>query len=132
MRSLLEKDRKLGRNELMGKLGTHSLSFTLDTGADVTVVPKEFVDDSVLTGDQVIVQSASGHSIPMKTAAIELDIGGHKVNRTAAICSGSELGGVGLLSFDICDPDHLSLFTNLAKQVMTRVGGEGREGEPGT
>ena len=70
MGSFLEKDRKLGRNELIGKLGTHSLPITLDTGADVTVVPKEFVDDFLLIGDQVTVQSPSGHSIPMKTAAI--------------------------------------------------------------
>ena len=36
----------------MGKLGTHSLPFILDTGVDVTVVRKEFVDDSLLIGEQ--------------------------------------------------------------------------------
>ena len=55
----------------------------------------------------------------MKTAAIELNISGHNVKRTAAISTGSELGGVGMLSFAISDADHLSpFFTN---QVVLRI-----------
>ena len=75
----------------------------------MTVMPRESVDGALLTRVRVTVRSISGHFTLMETTNITIDIGVHSVKRTAATCPNSELGVIALLSFDICNAEHLKL-----------------------
>ena len=85
-------------NELMGLIGEHVLPVTCDSGADITIVPEECVQESEYTGDTCEVASFNRKISSGRTCNIVVTVGGRKFQRRAVAQPGKDLGWTMCLS----------------------------------
>ena len=114
--------RVLRRNEMLATVGGISMPVTLDTGAEVSVLPAEA--DCVLryTGEQVtlmgVLDNLTSRTAPLAEA--ELTIGGEVVKTVAAMVPGEFIKWEGALAFDTDDSSSLDSLIRLNKVRVAR------------
>ncbi len=77
------------------------LPFLLDTGAQLSVVPKELVPSAARTGKKVCLKGYKGRVDEAELASISLCVGKRVWKGEAALVNGSDLDGKGVLAVDI-------------------------------
>ena len=114
--------RVLRRNEMLATVCGISMPVTLDTGAEVSVLPAEA--DCVLryTGEQVtlteVLDNLTSRTAPLAEA--ELTIGGEVVKTVAAMVPGEFIKWEGALAFDTDDSSSLDSLIRLSKVRVAR------------
>ena len=85
-------------NELMGSIGAHVLPVTCDSGADITIVPEECVQEQDFTGDVCEVASFNRAISSGRTCNVVVTVGGRRFQRRAVAQPGKDLGWTTCLS----------------------------------
>ena len=124
----LGPSRKLRRNELLATVGGISMPVTLDTGAEVSVLPIEADCVKKYTGETVtlggVFDNVTSRQAPLAEA--ELCIGGEIVTTVAAMVEGQYINWEGALAFNTDDNSELELFGRLNNLRMSKYQGDRR------
>ena len=91
----------LKENEVMGKVQGHLLPITVDTGAEITVVPEECVGESELTGESFTVNTFNNTKVVGKKCNVQVQVGDRVFPRTAVTQPGEAISWTALLSFKL-------------------------------
>jgi len=116
------------QNVMPGHIGDSHYPFVLDSGAHISVVPEEAVEDDLVEGDTVMIRDANGGIKWRKTALILLTVGGKQIMQRVALAPGKVLGSKVLLAFDLSNDSEFELVEAFRKKnlkvvntVLTRV-----------
>ena len=90
-------------NEVFGSVGPHRMPITLDTGAEITVVPEEAVDPSQFTGDTCELRSFNNMKSQGRKCIVQVSAGKRTFRREAVTQPGNSLGWSVCLSLDLSD-----------------------------
>ena len=85
----------LGHNEVFGSVGPHMMPITLDTGAAVSVVPEECVEQSQMTGRTNQIKTINEVELTGKKCNIRIAMGDTTFDRTAVTQPGHSIGWIG-------------------------------------
>ena len=98
-----EKMVSLRRNEVFGNMGEYQVPITLDTGADITVVPAKCVLPHQLTGEVCELKSFNNNTSQGQVCNVQVAIDGTVMDRRAVTQPGESLGWFVCLSMDLTD-----------------------------
>ena len=90
----------LGHNEVFGSVGPHRMPITLDTGAAVSVVLEECVEQSQMTGRTRQIKTINEVELTGKECNIRIAVGDTIFDRTAVTQPGHSIGWIGCLSLN--------------------------------
>ena len=102
----------LKSNEVFGAVGPHRMPITIDTGAEVTVVPAEAVDDDQLTGEEKTLRSFNNGESKGKVCMVNITVDDHVFVKQAVTQPGESLGWSVCLSLDLTDQDERHFMTS--------------------
>ena len=108
----------LKSNEVFGSVGPHRMPITIDTGAEVTVVPAEAVDDEQLTGEEKTLRSFNNGESIGKVCMVNITVNEHVFVKQAVTQPGESLGWSVCLSLDLTDKDERNFLT---EQIARRA-----------
>ena len=93
----------LYKNDLMAKIGEFSFPMTMDSGAQVTLVPREFVDPKDLTGETIKARWGRGKAGEMEAekALVRLKLGNEQIERFVGAVPGDLIEWTGMYEFDL-------------------------------
>ena len=97
------KIESLKPNEVFGAVGPHRMPVTLDTGAEVTVVPEEAVELSQFTGGTCELRSFNNTKSEGRKCIVQVSVGKQTFTREAVTQPGKSLGWSVCLSLDLSD-----------------------------
>ena len=80
--------RHLRNNDIVASCGGHQFPITLDTGESLTILPKEVVDVSNLTGISINSRCANGTSLVPEEAMVEFTVCDKKLFRRVGVVPG--------------------------------------------
>ena len=110
----------LGNNEVMAEMSGILLPVTLDSGAQVTIVPEEAVKESEFTGETTRFSGIMHGEYSGKLANIVLQIGGETFARTAVAVPGKDISWTAAMSFNMKDMEEFKRLhhqLNLSSQL---------------
>ena len=113
-----EQTEILGRNEIFGAVGPHRMPVTCDTGAEVTVVPEEAVEQEQLTGETCELHSFNAGKSIGKRCKVQISVDGTTFTKEAVTQPGKDLGWSVCLSLNLTDPEGRDF---LMKQITRRA-----------
>ena len=90
-------------NEVFGSVGPHRMPITMDTGAEITVVPEEAVHPDQFTGDTCELWSFNNTKSSGRKCRVEVSAGNKTFTREAVTQPGVSLGWSVCLSMDLSD-----------------------------
>ena len=99
-----------------------NIIFTLDPGADISIVPIEVVPSIFKTGRVKKIRGYDNSVRTVETAEIEIDIGGFKLKREAGLLSFADLEGTAILSFDNFDRKNHDIYNDLMELKRSQAG----------
>ena len=108
----------LGRNEVFGAVGPHRMPITCDTGAEVTVVPEEAVEQEQLTGETCELRSFNDGKSIGKSCVVQISVDGVILTKQAVTQPGKSLGWSVCLSLDLNDQEERQF---LMQQITRRA-----------
>ena len=117
-----EYSSRMQRNALEGFLYGSNIIFTLDPGADISIVPIEVVPSIFKTGRVKKIRGYDNSVRAVETAEIEIDIVGYKLKREAGLLSFADLEGTAILSFDHFDRKNHDIYTDLMELRRSQDG----------
>ena len=115
-----EYSSRMQRNALEGFLHGSNIIFTLDPGADISIVPIEVVPSIFKTGRVKKIRGYDNSVRAVETA--EIDIGGFKLKREAGLLSFADLEGTAILSFDNFDRKNHDIYNDLMELKRSQAG----------
>ena len=85
---------KLAENDVMASVNKHLLPMTLDSGAEISIVPQEFVEPSNFTGESLKFKGilVKGEWIEAKVAKVPITIGLEYFQERVLAVPGEDLG----------------------------------------
>ena len=110
----------LGNSEVMAEMLGILLPVTLDSGAQVTIVPEEAVKESEFTGETTRFNGIMHGEYSGKLANIVLQIGGETFARTAVAVPGKDISWTATMSFNMKDMEEFKRLhhqLNLSSQL---------------
>ena len=114
----------LKENEVFGAVGPHRMPVTLDTGAEITVVPEEAVEPDQFTGESRTLRSFNNSESVGKVCIVDVTVGDQILQKQAVTQPGNSLEWSACLSFDLTDPVERGVLTD---QIARRAGMTHRE-----
>ena len=82
---------QLKNNELFGSVGAHRIPVTCDSGADISVVPEECVDENQFTGDSCDIDSFNRQRSTGKLCDVVISVNSRQFKRRAVTQPGKDL-----------------------------------------
>ena len=104
----------LGRHEVMGSIGGTLAPITIDSGAELTLVPEEMVTQSQFTGENKTFNDVTKNSHVGKMDNIVIQIGGRDYAREAVAVPGSDISWTTAMSVDFQNREEWS---SLLRQI---------------
>ena len=87
-------------NEILVNVAGKNIPVTLDSGATITVLPKEAVPIEWLTGKQIVGKGFSiDHHLNIEEANLSLTVAGKKMETLGGVVSSEDINGIGVLSY---------------------------------
>ena len=108
----------LKENEVFGAVGPYRIPITLDTGADITVVPEEAVEQDQFTGETCELRSFNDGKSRGRKCVVKVTVGEHKLTREAVTQPGNSLGWSVCLRVNLADSGDRSI---LLDQIIRRA-----------
>ena len=99
-------------NTVVGKVGCKECAFVLDTGATISVVPEELVDESCKLKEVARLGDANGREKIRETAMVWMHVGKFSLHRKVALAPTDSLKGKALLALNIESPQEFQLLTD--------------------
>ena len=118
VRVMEDRIASLKNNEMFGAVGPHRMPITLDTGAEVTVVPAEAVEPHQLNGETKTLRTFNNGESTGNVCTVDISIGGKLFRKQAVTQPGESLGWSVCLCMDLND---LEERTFLMDQIATRA-----------
>ena len=118
VRILAETIVSLNSNEIFGEVGPHRMPITLDTGAEITVVPVEAVEPHQLTGETKTLRSFNNGESKGQVCTVDISLGGQVFRKQAVTQPGEALGWSVCMCLDLTDPKEREFLT---KQITRRA-----------
>ena len=111
------KTEVLADNELLGRVNGYWFPMTLDTGASVSLIPREFLGEDAFTGRTEHLRgfAKNAPTIEAPIARVELEIEGRRVTREVAVVDGETLGWEGVFSSRLGSREELNLLLEFQK-----------------
>ena len=99
----------LAKNDVMASVNNHLLPMTLDSGAEISIVPQEFVNPSDFTGESLKFKGVlAKHAwTEARVANVPITIGPESFQERVLAVPGEDLGWTAVLRFDCGDPEQL-------------------------
>ena len=94
-----------GSMKAMATYGEHEFLIPLDTGATVTIIPKEFVKAEDITGVTTCAKCSNAAMLILQEANVKLSVGNMILHRRVGVAPSEEIESEALLSFDLHNPD---------------------------
>ena len=92
--------KELQENEILVRVAGKDVPVTLDSGATITVLPKEMVPETWLTGKQIVGKGFGiNHSLNIEEANLSLLVAGRKMKTLGGVIPSKEINGIGVLSY---------------------------------
>jgi len=113
---------ELQEEELFGAIGDCQLSITVDTGAQISVVPKECVRPDQLTGEQRKVRSFQGLLVEGEACKGQFTLGGKVFNREAVAIAGDLLNWTPCFRVPLTPRSELEFVMDLAEKRRKEEG----------
>ena len=104
VRVLEDRIVSLNTNEIFGEVGPHRMPITLDTGAEVTVVPAEAVEPHQFSGETKTLRAFNNGESTGKVCTVDISFRGQVFRKQAVTQPGESLGWSVCLSLDLTDP----------------------------
>ena len=98
-----EKIETLKLNEVFGAISLHRMPITMDTGAEVTVVPEEAVPPKQFSGDTRVLKSFNNAESSGRVCLVNVTIGDTILQKEAVTQPGASLGWSACLSLNLAD-----------------------------
>ena len=108
----------LRKNEVFGAVGPNRMPVTLDTGAEVTVVPAEAVKPHQLSGETKTLRSFNNGESIGNVCTVDVSIGDKVFKKQAVTQPGESLGWSVCLSMDLTDSEERTV---LMDQIARRA-----------
>jgi len=118
-------DRKpvpLHDEEVFGSLNGCDLPVTIDTGAQITIVLIECVQDTQMMGRKMIVKSFQGSSVEGEACIVSFEFGGRYFEREAVAVPGDTLNWTPCLQVSLSEGDDLDFLRDLARRKSHPTG----------
>ena len=126
---------RLRSNEVFGAVGPYRMPITCDTGAEITVVPEEAVEQDELTGETCELRSFNDGKSLGKKCILTISVGDQKLTREAVTQPGQSLGWSVCLSLNLADSsdrdlllDQITKRANMSEKDILYIPPEVREG----
>ena len=119
VRVMQDRIASLKNNEMFGAVGPHRMPITLDTGAEVTVVPAEAVEPHQLNGETKTLRSFNNGESTGNVCIVDISIGDKSFRKQAVTQPGESLGWSVCLCMDLSDLEERTFLTN---QIAARAG----------
>jgi len=110
---------RLSEEELFGEVNGNEMCITIDTGAQISVVPKEFVLPEQWTGNKRKVRAFQGTIVEGDECRVEFTIGGRKFARDAVAVEGELIQWTPCFRVPLASKEEMMFVTELA-EVETR------------
>ena len=99
-------------NIVPGKVGGRDTTIVLDTGARISVVPEELVEEDAFCDKTVMLLDANGGEVRRRIARVWLHVGGVSTHQYVAVAPSSTLRGHVLVAMDLKKWEDLQLLTD--------------------
>jgi len=109
----------LSSEELFGSVGEGSMSITIDTGAQVSVIPIECVREDQLVGRKQMVKSFQGSQVEGEACIVKFVLGGRTFEREAIAVEGSLINWTPCFQVPLSPRADLDFLMELAEQKNT-------------
>ena len=94
------KIKELQENEILVKVAGKDVPVTLDSGATITVLPKEIVPSTWLTGRQIAGKGFGiDHNVTIEEAHLSIQVAGKKMTTMGRVVPSKQINGTGVLSY---------------------------------
>ena len=108
----------LKENELFGSVGGHCMPITCNSGADITVVPEEYVRQDQFTGGTCEVDSFNKVRSSGKRCSIIVNIAGREFQRQAVTQPGDDLSWTVCLSLSFSKTDEMAFISQQMRDKL--------------
>ncbi len=114
---MIEPDSKiLQADEAMAKVNGYLFPVCVDTGAWMSLIPKELVNLDSLTGRVIRSKMVNGVTMDLDEAKLEWEVEGIEFEGKVGVVEGEKIGWVGLLSVCFRSEKDLELMRCIGKQ----------------
>ena len=94
------KVKELQENEILVKVAGKDIPVTLDSGATLTVLPKETVPEAWLTETKIVGKGfGTDHNLNIEEANLSIQIAGRQMKTLGGVVPSREINGTGVLSY---------------------------------
>ena len=108
----------LRTNEVFGAIGPHRMPITLDTGAEITVVPEETVAEDQFTGETKVLKAFNNTESSGKVCIVTITLDEYSFQKEAVTQPGSSLGWSACLSLNLAEEKERDI---LLQQIARRT-----------
>lgn len=105
-------------NTITGSVDGQDLQFTLDTGATISLIPKELVSGENRSFGRVVITDANGGRRERETTKVDIVIAGETYRRDVALAPRAEMDGKGLFAVDLRDSDDCKIVKMFMENVV--------------
>ena len=113
--------KELQENEILVKVAGKEIPVTLDSGATITVLPKELVPDAWLTGKTIMGKGfGNNHKLTMQEANLTLTVAGKKMTTLGGVIPSKDINGTGVLSYRSTSNNKELKFPKLLEDALKR------------
>ena len=108
-------------NSIQGTVNGHKADITIDTGAQITVVPGKFIYDDNLTGQTIDILGVNGNPRSYQLACIPIVINNTEVQEEVAVAPENQLNSRVLLAAPLCKITQHLIDSYLTKNSPKKV-----------
>jgi len=113
---------KLQEEELFGKVNSCGLSVTIDTGAQISIVPLECVEPDQMMGRKMKVRSFQGAMVEGEACIVNFEFGERTFEREAVAVAGNIINWTPCFQVSFSTGDDLDYLKELARHRQGTLG----------
>ena len=114
--------KELQENEILVHVEGKDIPVTLDSGATITVLPKESIPNSWLTGRQIQGKGFGiDHNVTIEEAHLSLKVAGKHLTTMGGVVPAHKINGIGVLSYRSTSGKGDITFSKLLQDALDRT-----------
>ena len=114
--------KELHDNEILVQVEGKDIPVTLDSGATITVLPKEMIPNTWLTGRQIAGKGFGiDHEVNIEEAHLSLQVAGKHLTTMGGVVPAKQINGIRVLSYKSTNGKEDISFPKLLQDALTRT-----------